>query len=762
MMKKTARSLLVFTAICASCLTGQAATSTWTGGSGGTNLAWVTSGNWSPSGVPAEGNDVLIATANMGNYVGGGSATSGNMTLSNTSGTGTYTINTLTFGGASAETTRLPTLLTIYNSSSGEANSRLTINTGITLTSSVTGTVALRADNSGSGGGMLTFVLGGTGLKEFNVAASATLHTPSSTFVISSTNTAGILKTGAGVFVTGAANTFTGGLTLAEGTLRTQGVGVANVSSPFGTGTLTLQGGTLTATGATSRSYWNSVILDGGNITFGDAVGTASQTFSATASSVTTMTASTTMTVNAPVEWRQAISGTGNITKAGPGTLTLSSNNTFEGGVILSSGTIATLGSTDVVSGTIANGALGKSTLTLAGGALTSSSSTVRSYANSVVIAGNTTLGDATNNGTQTFSGSAGGTTTLSGNHTLTLNSDVAWQQAISGTGFRLTKDGAGTLTLGRLGASVTNTFDGLTINGGKVAIFNTQALGTAPSSYQADSIVLNSGTLQFNYTATTTQVSANRGVSLGSGGGTIEVTSGDTIALGGRMVELAPGSSFTKTGAGALWLTGSSSYTGPTVVSGGTLIVGVGGSGSLGNTEVTVNSGAVLGGSGSIGGNVTVLNGGTLAPGNSPGLLTLLGDLTLSSSSAITMEIAGTTRGSGYDALNIGGLLTLDGTVSVTSGYAFAEGNSFELFNWGSIDSSGFNVASDLLLPDLSEGLLWDTSSFLSNGVISITAVPEPSAYGLTILGSAMVVIWLVVRRNRVVREESPPSSIL
>ena len=44
-------------------------------------------------------------------------------------------------------------------------------------------------------------------------------------------------------------------------------------------------------------------------------------------------------------------------------------------------------------------------------------------------------------------------------------------------------------------------------------------------------------------------------------------------------------------------------------------------------SSGVTVNPGGTLGGNGFV--PSTVINGGTLSPGNSPGLLTVVGDLT-------------------------------------------------------------------------------------------------------------------------------------
>lgn len=118
---------------------------------------------------------------------------------------------------------------------------------------------------------------------------------------------------------------------------------------------------------------------------------------------------------------------------------------------------------------------------------------------------------------------------------------------------------------------------------------------------------------------------------------------------------------------AGVTHLTGTSSaYTGVTTVSGGELQV----DGTLGGatSSVAVNGGGVLGGSGTIGGNVAVA-GGVLAPGNSPGTLTIAGNLTLAPASLLDFEfgLSNVVGGPMNDLVKVGGDLTLDGAIDVT-----------------------------------------------------------------------------------------------
>ncbi|WP_158305966.1 autotransporter domain-containing protein [Azospirillum sp. B510] len=88
-----------------------------------------------------------------------------------------------------------------------------------------------------------------------------------------------------------------------------------------------------------------------------------------------------------------------------------------------------------------------------------------------------------------------------------------------------------------------------------------------------------------------------------------------------------------TKAGTGSLTLTGANSYTGPTIVNGGTLVV----NGSLAST-VTVNASGLLKGRGTVGG-LTVGNGGAVAPGNSIGTMVVSGNVTFLTGSTYQVE---------------------------------------------------------------------------------------------------------------------------
>ena len=95
-----------------------------------------------------------------------------------------------------------------------------------------------------------------------------------------------------------------------------------------------------------------------------------------------------------------------------------------------------------------------------------------------------------------------------------------------------------------------------------------------------------------------------------------------------------------------------------------------------LGNTAVTVQSGAVLAGQGTIGGSVTIQNGGHLAPVSRAQTLDV-GSLLLKPGSILDYRLSTPgVIGSGVNSLvNVTGNLTLDGTLNVTNGGGFGPG---------------------------------------------------------------------------------------
>lgn len=110
-----------------------------------------------------------------------------------------------------------------------------------------------------------------------------------------------------------------------------------------------------------------------------------------------------------------------------------------------------------------------------------------------------------------------------------------------------------------------------------------------------------------------------------------------------------------TKTGNGTMTLSAASTYSGNTTVEAGRLTV----TGSITNSAVTVQSNAVLAGAGAVGA-TTVLAGSTIAPGNSPGTLTINGDLTWNGGGVYEWEIFNLDgpAGTSWDLIEVTGQL--------------------------------------------------------------------------------------------------------
>jgi len=126
-----------------------------------------------------------------------------------------------------------------------------------------------------------------------------------------------------------------------------------------------------------------------------------------------------------------------------------------------------------------------------------------------------------------------------------------------------------------------------------------------------------------------------------------------DVFTLGGSIT--GPGQ-LLQIGGGTTILSGQSTYSGPTIVNAGTLVV----TGSI-TSQVIVNGGSVLSGSGIVGG-VTINDGGLLAPANPGGALTAQGNLVIATAGTYLVEIAN----NGADRVNVTGSAALAGNVFV------------------------------------------------------------------------------------------------
>jgi|GEM_PF-4159735 len=120
---------------------------------------------------------------------------------------------------------------------------------------------------------------------------------------------------------------------------------------------------------------------------------------------------------------------------------------------------------------------------------------------------------------------------------------------------------------------------------------------------------------------------------------------------------------SLEKTGGGTWIISGANTYSGPTTVSGGTLLVNNTSGSGTGSSSVTVEAGATLGGTGNIDGAVTVNDSAKVSPGESIGTLVVDSISFGGTNSKLLIEVGD----SGHDQLTIeGGSTTLNGQLLI------------------------------------------------------------------------------------------------
>jgi autotransporter-associated beta strand protein len=511
------------------------------------------------------------------------------------------------------------------NSAFGAGNS-INISNGATLRYTGPSASTNRTFSLGSGGGTIRFTTAGSAVFTLNAVISGV---------------GDFRKHGSGEIRLGADNTYGGSTILIGGSLSlaaseripdSSAVDIASIAE------LNLNGftetiGSLAGSGSLLLGSWT--LNTGGN--------NSSTTFSGT------------------------ISGEngGVLHKVGSGTLTLSGNNSNTDVVKVSGGTL----SGNTIGNIGSNSAFGNGT--------TDSRIEIHDGATLEYTGPNA----STNRWLRL--GDIGGTLSVSNADTV-----LDWTGLVSDPG-SLTKIGAGTLTL-----SGNCTYAGGSgINGGTLQFAETNSMpSSGVVSVEGSG---NSATLAVN--AGGTSEWSNGASGGGTIGGLIAGTGGQgmadqikwytnsalgidtTNAPGGALTYGGVIGSFknesggtrndvglTKLGSGKLILTAANTYTGPTTISGGTLAV----NGSI-NGPVTVNSGGTLGGSGTIDGNVG--GNGRVAPGNSPGILTIDGDYTQTDESVLEIEVGSFTGpmgtwvpGTDHDQLQVGGTATLAGRLEV------------------------------------------------------------------------------------------------
>lgn len=103
--------------------------------------------------------------------------------------------------------------------------------------------------------------------------------------------------------------------------------------------------------------------------------------------------------------------------------------------------------------------------------------------------------------------------------------------------------------------------------------------------------------------------------------------------------------------------------------------------------------------------------------------------------------------EGGSFDRLEVDGALVLDGAtffLNMNGAPAAQLGDSYDFLDWGTLSGS----FAELVLPELSAGLRWDTSRLYVDGVLSVGAVPEPGSWALLLAGGVALTRRLQRRR--------------
>ncbi|QCB56106.1 autotransporter outer membrane beta-barrel domain-containing protein [Sphingopyxis sp. PAMC25046] len=514
-----------------------------------------------------------------------------------------------------------------------------------------------------------------------------------------------LTKTDAGTWIlTNADSSYTGVTTISGGVLGVDKLADGGLASSIGASSAAASnliignGSTLRYTG--SGDTTNRLFTLSQGVTFIESSGTGAIVFTDTGpvtlannNQARTIALGGTNTGNNTLAGSIGNAGSGvtTLAKNDSGTWVLTGNHSYTGSTNINGGTlfVGGGGTTGAIASAIVNnfGTLGfnRSDLLAYGGQIVGTGALRQAGTGTTVLTGNNsyTGGTTIEAGTLQLgdggtSGSIVGDVANDGVLVFDRSDLVTFGGLISGSG-SVEQVGSGTTVL----TGINSYAGGTLILGGTLQVAADANLGAA-----AGGLTFSGGTLR-----TTASFASGRNANL-TGAGTILTDAGTIFSLGG-VISGAGG--LTKSGAGTLVLSGNNNYAGATNVSAGTLRIN--GDQSAATGLVTVASGATLGGSGTIGGSVNVLNGGILAPGNSPGTLNIDGDLSLAGGSVLNFEFgeAGVVGGALNDLVNVGGDLTLDGTINVTSSSGgYFGGGIYRVFNYaGTLIDNGLALGS-------------------------------------------------------------------
>ena len=583
-----------------------------------------------------------------------------------TSQSGAYLLNKL--GNNTLTLTGTNTIKTLYFSGTGTTNNTIDIGTGSLYLSNL-GAQTINANASGvingSGGGVLILSYSG-GHADNGVATGQTVTINAKISAMTALGGFEYYGVGAGTFVfTNPLNDYPGDTLFSQtGTIVASSIGNVGVPSALGAGTninFNAAGAKLVyvGTGDTTNHIINinqSAILDqsgtGGLLKF-----TANPTNGASARTLTLQGSTPGVGEMAGIISDNSSVNTTGILKSGTGTWTLSGSNSYTGATTIYAGVL-----------NLANPwAILNSTLTFAG---TGGTGTV-SF-DSVVGSNAFTIGGLSGGtGSIALQNTASAAVALSAGFN---NSSTTYGGNLSGPG-SLNKIGLGILSL-----SGTNSYlGGTTVSAGTLTFLNTAAKTGTTTVASAATLGLGVGGAGYFGSTDVDNLFANT-----LGGVTMSATSlvGVDTTAGNFTYASSPSGTMglVKLGTNILALTGNSSYTGGTLIAGGILQLGTGGT------------------AGMISGNV--VDNGILAFNRSDasvtfaGLISGTGAVTKSGSGTVVLSAANTFTGAttvSTGSLTLANALALQNSTLSSSGsgivFSAAAGNAFTI---GAISGTG------------------------------------------------------------------------
>jgi fibronectin-binding autotransporter adhesin len=563
---------------------------------------------------------------------------------------------------------------------------------------------------------------------------------------------AGLQMLGSGTLVLATTNDYSGVTTLG-GSYGTLQIGNGGTIGSLGTNTVTVtaSGATLafnrTNTLAVNNAIVNgganpNVVFNSGTVILGGSAGNTGLSATVNSSATIVLAKASSPTVDA-VDGGLFVNSGGLVQLGGTGGNQINDAIT----VLMNGGTFDLAGQNEtftgfngygVITNSGANGTVtlsGNQGLTAINGLLLLSGGTINSTVNDAVYAGATfqMTGGAHNCGNVFYNGIYAGSGVAAADFeggTFSCSSQlvVGFQNA-----GQLTVGGSALLNLSVIGTGDPSSAT-VYLNGGTVALQYFHNRGSGPSQiYFNGSLVratANVGT--FIEPVTDAFISTNGAIidSQANAIGIPQPLESDPALAGGADGGL------TKLGTGSLTLSATNTYTGPTVVSNGTLVV----NGVLGNGAVSVGVGTTLAGSGIIGGPVTVKTNGTLNVGGvATNVLTINNTLTFMPGSTNVAIISSTNGTSdlvkGITTANYAGTLQVNNLASPNTP---TNGQTFQIFS-----ASGFSGNFTNITSAPGAGLAWSFAP--SSGILSVVSVVSQTAPNITssVTGSNLTLSW-------------------